>query len=177
MQIHHWQAELAESQKEDHKEVMAYLIDIANNQTIMLDAQNENKVTVTKIMGMMQQARLFLLLRIPARNEPSLRSHTISQLMGEFGINDRRRDGLQSNLLTIQQKSGQLLPDYELQRGEVRKTGGHPVGGTPGFDIWEGEYLGREKVAIKVMRGIEVTPRTREVCSSIRPSRFSFVSC
>lgn len=50
-----------------------------------------------------------------------------------------------------------------LDAGEVRRIGGHPVGGGSAFDIWEGEYLGKEKCALKILRGVEVSDRTQIV--------------
>ena len=76
--------------------------------------------------------------------------------MPKFEIGDYRHTGLQSNLYDVSQRTGQLLPNIDLKAGEVRRVGNNPVGGGPAFDIWEGEYLGREKVAIKIIRGVEV---------------------
>lgn len=84
--------------------------------------------------------------------------------MGTYPAGDFRHNGLQKNLYTIQKSSGQLLPKYELKHGEVRRVSSNPVGGSAAFDIWMGEYLGQERCAIKVVRGIEVTPKIREVC-------------
>ena len=98
--------------------------------------------------------------------------------MGRFEVGDRRHVDLGHNLYGVQQKAQQLLPNYDLRAGEVRRIGSHPVGGSPAFDIWEGEYLGTEKCAIKVIRGIEVSPRTRDVSASsfiCRPQFFTFV--
>ncbi len=78
-------------------------------------------------------------------------------------MGDRRHTDLASNLYAVQAASKQLLPNYDLKAGEVRRVGSHPVGGSPAFDIWEGEYLGREKCAVKVIRGIEVSPNTQKV--------------
>ncbi len=78
-------------------------------------------------------------------------------------MGDRRHTDLASNLYAVQAASKQLLPNYDLKAAEVRRVGSHPVGGSPAFDIWEGEYLGREKCAVKVIRGIEVSPNTQKV--------------
>ena len=83
--------------------------------------------------------------------------------MASYSTGDHRHTGIASNLYSVQQSTGELLPDIDLSHGEVRRLGSNPVGGSPAFDIWEGEYLGKEKVAIKIIRGIQVTPKVREV--------------
>ena len=37
------------------------------------------------------------------------------------------------------------------------------MGGNAAFDIWEGIWLGKEKVALKTIRGVHVSPDTRKV--------------
>ena len=64
-----------------------------------------------------------------------------------------------------QQRSGQLLPDTELKHGEFCRIGQHPVGGSAALNIREGGYLDGAKCALKVVRGVEMLPETREVCS------------
>ncbi len=86
-------------------------------------------------------------------------------------MGDRRHIDLQSNLYGVQRQTGQLLPHIDLRHGEVRRIGSHPVGGSPAFDIWEGEYLGREKCAIKVIRGIEVGPDVMRVSLNLRSKK------
>ena len=82
--------------------------------------------------------------------------------MSKFEQGDTRHIELGSSLYNIQTSTQTLLPNVDLKHGEVRRVGNHPVGGSPAFGIWEGEYLGREKVAIKVPHNVEVTPKVRQ---------------
>jgi hypothetical protein len=141
-EIHHWQHEFAENQKLDHEEVMAYLANIKNSNDIIMEAQHSQRNEIGALMAMMQG------------------------IMANFSVGDRRHTDLSNNLYTMQTTSKILLPVTNLTAGEVRRIGSHPVGGSPAFDIWEGEYLGREKCAIKVIRGVEVSDRTRTVSHS-----------
>jgi hypothetical protein len=45
-----------------------------------------------------------------------------------------------------------LLPDLNLKRGEVKRLGQLPVSGNGTIDNWEGLYLNKEKVVVKVLR-------------------------
>ena len=87
----------------------------------------------------------------------------MQQQMGTFTMGDTRHSKLAQKLLTLQENSGQLLPIIELKHGEVRKVGSNPVSGSATFDIWEGEYLGSKKCAIKVLHFGEVTDEEKAV--------------
>ncbi|KAH7904259.1 hypothetical protein BJ138DRAFT_1119574 [Hygrophoropsis aurantiaca] len=47
-----------------------------------------------------------------------------------------------------------------LERGEIRRLGQYPVGGNDDMDIWEGMYLDKEKVVIKILRAVHCNPRS-----------------
>ena len=66
-----------------------------------------------------------------------------------------------------------LLPEIVLKNGEAHRLGGFPVGGIAAFDIWEGEYLGEEKCAIKVVRGIELSDDKISMVSTL----LRFIHC
>lgn len=92
--------------------------------------------------------------------------------MGENQQNAQKiHDGLSENLYQYQSHFQQLLPDFHLRSGEVKLIGSTPVRGTPSMDIYEGLYLGREKVAIKAMRSIKFDEQSKRVGLNI------FLSC
>ncbi|KAJ7904313.1 kinase-like domain-containing protein [Mycena olivaceomarginata] len=116
--------------EEDHRELVAYLVDIQNSQEITNDILKIQTGDIQQMMRMMQQ------------------------MMGNnLRTANQQHNGLSSNLYDLQFKSGELLPDFNLRSGEVIRVGQFPVSGTSAMDIYEGLYLGREKVAIKVEDG------------------------
>ncbi|KAJ7499133.1 kinase-like domain-containing protein [Mycena latifolia] len=130
-EIHDWQAQFALNAQQDHRELMDFLAGIENSQTITNDALQSQTTDIKQLMAMMQQ------------------------LLGENARTaDRVHNGLSSNLYELQFKSHELLPDFNLRSGEVVRIGQFPISGTSAMDIYEGLYLQREKVAIKVVRAV-----------------------
>jgi len=134
-EIHEWQSQFEACMKQDHEEIIGYLAEIANAGMITQAVVAENNKMLHGVMYNMQHA-----LAEPAGN--------------------RITAGLQSNLYQIQVESKTLLPEFNLKRGEVTRIGQFPVSGSASMDIWEGLYLGREKVAIKVIRAVTSDPRS-----------------
>lgn len=116
-----WQAVLAENQRRDHDEIISYLGEIANGTNISNDLNRQNSRMLQSLMSMMQNA-----------------------IGGNDGFNHDEivEFGLQSNLYQIQKDSETLLPDFHLNRGEVRKVSQHAVAtSSTGLDIYEGIYV------------------------------------
>ena len=61
-----------------------------------------------------------------------------------------------------------MLVNMNLKRGEVRRVGQYPTGGTNTMDIWEGIYLNEEKVAIRIIRAVHASP------TSLKVGQFSY---
>lgn len=139
-ELHHWKEEFDRNSREDHLELIEWMSEIQHTQTIAAEAQKENTVMLRDIMSKLQT------------------------LMGETGENnftaDRRHNGLSSNLYQVQFQSGELLPNFHLNSGEVVRIGQFPVSGTAAMDIYEGLYLQHEKVAIKIVRAVNANDQS-----------------
>ncbi|KAE9396577.1 TKL/TKL-ccin protein kinase [Gymnopus androsaceus JB14] len=131
MEIHTWQEEFAANAAIDHQEVIAQLSDIQESQMLLQDKMDTSTATVMQMMAFLQNAL-------------SENRHTA----------DITHNGLSANLYELQQHSKSLLPNLNLQSGEVIRIGNFPVSGTAAMDIYEGLYLNREKVSIKIIRAV-----------------------
>ncbi|KAJ6510007.1 kinase-like domain-containing protein [Mycena vitilis] len=130
-EIHEWQAQFKLDSEQDQREVVSYLTNIQNSQEITNNALKAQNNSMQKMMLMMQQ------------------------LMGNnITMASQVHTGLSSNLYDLQFQSHHLLPDFHLKHGEVVRVGQFPISGTSAMDIYQGKYLGRETVAIKVVRAV-----------------------
>ncbi|KAJ7861120.1 kinase-like domain-containing protein [Mycena olivaceomarginata] len=126
-----WQAQFKLYAERNHRELVDFLVTIQNSEAITNDALQSQGNEIQQIMSMMQQ------------------------LMRDIVVTaNLHHNGLSSNLYDLQLKSRELLPDLHLRAGEITRIGQFPISGTSGMDIYEGLYLGREKVAIKVVRAV-----------------------
>ncbi|KAF9076713.1 kinase-like domain-containing protein [Rhodocollybia butyracea] len=131
MEIHAWQEEFTINASMDHQEVVAQLSDIQESQGLIQDKVDNNTATLLQMMVLLQT--------------------TLSEQTQAASIT---HNGLTANLYSLQQHTKSLLPNLNLQSGEVVRVGNFPVSGTAAMDIYEGLYLNREKVAIKVVRAV-----------------------
>jgi len=76
---------------------------------------------------------------------------------------EKTHKGLSANLYQFQSQFQELLPDFYLQSGEVIKVGDVAVRGTASMDIYEGLYLGRERVDIKAIRTMKFDEQSKRV--------------
>jgi len=87
----------------------------------------------------------------------------IQALFKEVNRNDEKFQSLQANLLTVQQESKELPPGFEIAVGLfTKRSTNKAIAGSKMYDIYEGLYLGKEKCAIKVIRGVNTSAATRE---------------
>ncbi|KAF7331922.1 TKL/TKL-ccin protein kinase [Mycena kentingensis (nom. inval.)] len=129
--MHEWQSQLQLENERDKQELLGYLTNIENATQITQEATLATREDMHRIMALMQN------------------------FMGEnLRTADRVHTGLSSNLYDLSSKTRELLPDFYLNRGEVQRIGSFPISGTAAMDIYEGLYLQREKVAIKVIRAV-----------------------
>lgn len=70
---------------------------------------------------------------------------------------------MEENLRCLQNQSGGLLPEPNLKRGEVKKMDPMPLKRLPVYDLYEGLYLGQQKVWMKQLRAVNAGPKTLEV--------------
>ncbi|ESK87053.1 tkl tkl-ccin protein kinase [Moniliophthora roreri MCA 2997] len=137
-EIDRWQEDFAVDYKKDQQELLSWLADVENGSALTHQLLSEQTDKIRELMSMMQTA------------------------LGEHKAHgDSLHSGLSSNLYQIQTGYREILPDLHLTHGEVERTGVFPVYGTATMDIYEGLYLRREKVAIKVIRAACANEKNR----------------
>ncbi|RXW25178.1 hypothetical protein EST38_g690 [Candolleomyces aberdarensis] len=136
-EILEWQKEFSQRSKQDHQVLVEHLADVQAKQEISNDLLRNNNEMLRTLMTMMQTA------------------------MGENKQTaERIQHGLSQNLYQLQKTSGQLLPNFNLNSGEVKRTSDFPVRGNATMDIYEGIYLGSERVSMKAIRAMKTDDRT-----------------
>jgi len=83
----------------------------------------------------------------------------IQEALPQYEMGDYRHNDLQNKLMNIKSVTGKLPPSTDLRGNEVRRLGQYPVAMGAQFDVWVGEFMGREKVALKVLRGVQAKPQ------------------
>ncbi|KIJ29890.1 hypothetical protein M422DRAFT_268673 [Sphaerobolus stellatus SS14] len=87
---------------------------------------------------------------------------TIQEAIHSNEVRPEERQTLQQRLLSIHRQTELLPPMIDLT-GEIQKLSEHPVNISGGYsDVYQGEWLGAEKVALKLTRGINQTPKAQK---------------
>ncbi|KAG2013889.1 TKL/TKL-ccin protein kinase, variant 2 [Coprinopsis cinerea AmutBmut pab1-1] len=138
IEIFEWQKEHEANTRLDHQELVSSMARLQDTQDATQDLARENNEMLRTLMGMMQMA------------------------MGENKqIAEAIQQGLSLNLYQLQKQSSELLPNRNLSSGEVKRIGEFPVAGTATMDIYEGLYLGKEKVSMKAIRAMKADEKSR----------------
>jgi len=138
IQSSQWREEFDKMQVQDRADLHKFLSSLESSQEIIQATQGRQTEMIREIMQTMQS-----LLPPPYKE----------------GSHDRvERDsadrGIEHNLWALQKSSGLLLANPELSHGETRRESDLPVSGSGTMDVYEGLYLNKEKVAIKVLRAL-----------------------
>ncbi|KZT39669.1 kinase-like protein [Sistotremastrum suecicum HHB10207 ss-3] len=149
-----WDNKFEEAQKEDNQFLVEILLktqegqnEIIKDQHVILSGQSRQEASLAKI-----QQLLGALPSIPKLG-------IYQQVIPLCKADDPRRGQLQIDFHDIAQKSGELPPGLILEAGECRRTSEHPVpGGSSVFEVYEGTWMGKEKVAMKSIRSVTATP-------------------
>ncbi|TDL26203.1 kinase-like protein [Rickenella mellea] len=131
-----WQAQFEMNSKKDQEHLVVLLTDVLKKQELFEELQRAQHDDIKLLLTMMQD------------------------LLGNVQAGTQR-SSLQSTLYDVQQQSLQLLPNIDLTHGEVTITGHNAVGERKGFydlEIWEGDYLGRAKCELRIIRDLQIDP-------------------
>lgn len=152
MQALRWMTQFDESRRMDQVEIVTYLTNIDNKSNIIIETLGTQWDQQKQFMQYMQNVLYYCFCF------PSCYLMRIHQILGNFSQGDRRHVDLGRNLLSVQESSGQLLPNLELKYGEAQITSHYPIGGNGSFDIYEGQYLSGKKCTIKTIRSVRTSP-------------------
>ncbi|TFK27094.1 kinase-like protein [Coprinopsis marcescibilis] len=136
-EILEWQSEFAANSERDHKKLLENMAELKRTQEATLDVARDSNELLRSLMDMMQKAM--------SQNKQTA---------------EKIQQGLSVNLYQLQQQCGELLPDLNLSSGEVKRISEFPVAGTTTMDIYEGLYLGKEKVSMKAIRAMKADDKS-----------------
>ncbi|PPQ79567.1 hypothetical protein CVT25_003449 [Psilocybe cyanescens] len=137
-EIHEWMTDFQKNQRLDHAQLLQSLSQLQETTQNVEATTMETNIMMRQMMAMFQKA------------------------MGENKQNAAEvHKGLSTNLYRYQSQCKELLPDLHLQSGEVKKIGKNPVRKSSSgmLDIYEGLYLGSERVDIKVIHSMNFDER------------------
>ncbi|KAF8502442.1 ras guanine nucleotide exchange factor domain-containing protein [Gautieria morchelliformis] len=137
----------------------------------ILSSQQESRLVLAGNHAEMQEQLHHLLDSIRdvhailKQSDPKIKDHMrhVQAAIHADVAEPEQRHRLQKHLLNIHRHRAELLPPMIDLTGEVRRITDHPINISGGYsDVYLGEWLGEEKVALKLTRGINQTPKAQK---------------
>ncbi|KAK1216149.1 hypothetical protein PQX77_021228 [Marasmius sp. AFHP31] len=146
-----WQAEFSAKAQTDRDEIFTFMCEIRNGQVISEEVMSEygDKILqgheeiinlIKDLMRMMQQS--------------------LAQQSKDMSRKEDQVTGLSRNLYQLQVTTKVLLPEANLVSGEITGVETRAVAGTTTVDVYRGQYLQGQTVAIKVVRAVDGDDKT-----------------
>jgi hypothetical protein len=157
-----WQEPFLVAQQTDKEEVITLLSALARDHDLKEEVVAMSEEDFTSLAKLSQKVRTF------RERLPPTHPFVLSQTLGLCEKGSSRHQKLLAGLHELLACRGSILPCAELASGEVARVGSFPVTGTSNFDLWEGLWLGKEKVVLKVLRGVSMGPSARRVSVDFR---------
>ena len=151
-----WQEAFLVGQQTDSEEIPKLLGSFSRDQTLVEQVTDLPDGDFETISQQFQKVTLITLILCS-------KLISLAKTLGLYEKGSQRHDELQDGLQCLLTSRGYATTSSELTSGEVRRVGSFPVDGNSRFDIWEGLLYGTKKVALKVLRGINVDPCTKRV--------------
>ncbi|KAG9075803.1 hypothetical protein FRC06_009880, partial [Ceratobasidium sp. 370] len=131
LQIYNLNHQMDQAREADQLELKRMMLSLLENQEDLKEDMGLLLVNIEKFTEIMKTFQLEL-----RSHPPGSSSHM----------------NISRGLLGMQQASGELPPIAFLEGHECRLTGNAPIAGSTVYDVYEGLWLGEEKVAVKVLR-------------------------
>ncbi|KAK1216148.1 hypothetical protein PQX77_021227 [Marasmius sp. AFHP31] len=144
-----WQADFLAISRKDHVELVDFLSEIQNGQVIVEALMREyGERGIQGQEGITKEIQ-------EVKEMMRVMQHSLAELSKGTSKKEDQVAGLSQNLYQLQITTKVLLPEPNLVSGEITGMEKRAVAGTATVDVYRGQYLQREKVAIKVVRAVE----------------------
>jgi len=131
LQLYSLNAQMDAAREADKLELQRMMLAMLENQEDLKEDMGILLINMEKFTQVMETFQL------------ELRSHP---------VDSPSHANISRGLLGMQQASGQLPPIAFLEGHECKLVGAAPIAGSTVYDVYEGLWLGEEKVAVKVLR-------------------------
>ncbi|KAJ8077721.1 hypothetical protein PM082_002154 [Marasmius tenuissimus] len=146
-----WQEEFFAITRTDHEELVAFLCEIQNGQVIVEEVMREyGEKIIQGQEGISNQIKEVM----------RIMQQPLAELTKGSSRNEDQVAGLSQNLYRLQITTKVLLPEPNLVSGEITGIESRAIAGTTTVDVFRGQYLRGQTVAIKVVRAVDGDEKT-----------------